>query len=106
MSTAQGDRKSDIEGTPMGGGPVKGAKELTGGYLNYMFIVINLLLAWFGWFVALCSIIALQHRYRKDGDDINPDVNGWLPSEGNLAGFAINSGYPALPGSRLIRFEW
>lgn len=90
----------------MGGGPIKGAKELTGGYLNYAFIVGNLALAWFGWFIALCSISALQHQYKKGASSINTGVNGWLPTEGNFAGFAINSGYPALPPNRILRFEW
>ena len=106
MSTAPGDRKSDVEGTPMGGGPIKGAKEVTGGYLNYAFIVGNLVLAWFGWFLAMCAISALQHEYSNNSEGVNPDLNGWLPSEGVFAGFAINSGYPALPPNRLLRFEW
>jgi len=89
----------------MGGGPVKGAKEVTGGYLNYAFIVGNLVLAWFGWFLAMCSISALQHQYSNNPEGVNPELNGWA-AEGVFAGFAINSGYPALPPNRLLRFEW
>ena len=113
MSTAPGDRKSDIEGTPMAGGP-KGAAELTGGYMNYMFIVLNIAVAWLGWILLLASIIALQHQFNSD-QDIAPDTNNWYrldkdigsdPSVHTFAGYAINSGYPALQPGRLLRFEW
>ena len=114
MSTAPGDRKSDVEGTPGAGGP-KGAAELTGGYMNYVFIILNIALAWLGWILLLASIIALQHQFNKD-QNINPDANNWLQlgkDGGNaaaeyftFAGFAINSGYPALQPGRILRFEW
>lgn len=111
MSTAPGDRKSDIEGTPGAGGP-KGAAELTGGYMNYVFIILNIALAWLGWILLLASIIALQHQFNKD-QNINTDANNWLQlgkdPAGNyftFAGFAINSGYPALQPGKILRFEW
>lgn len=110
MSTAPGDRKSDIEGTPGAGGP-KGAAELTGGYMNYVFIVLNIALAWLGWILLLASIIALQHQFNKT-QDIEPDTNNWyqLQKDGGayhtFAGFAINAGYPALQPGRILRFEW
>ena len=114
MSTAPGDRKSDIEGTP-GAGGTKGAAELTGGYMNYVFIILNIALAWLGWVLLLASIIALQHQFNKD-QNINMDANDWLqlrkdqttmPNEYfTWAGFAINSGYPALQPGRILRFEW
>lgn len=117
MSTAPGDRKSDIEGTPGAGGP-KGAAELTGGYMNYVFIVLNLVLAWLGMLLVLASLAALQHQYNET-QDIASETNNWLvlqkdaaagtngaPVYHTFAGFAINSGYPALPPGRLLRFEW
>lgn len=116
MSTAAGDRKSDIEGTPGAGGP-KGAAELTGGYMNYVFIVLNIILAWLGMLLVLASLAALQHQINKD-QNIAPESNNWLVlgkdiTQGNptgtyhtFAGFAINSGYPALQPGRLLRFEW
>ena len=113
MSTAPGDRKSDVEGTPGAGGP-KGAAELTGGYMNYVFIILNIALAWLGWVLLLASIIALQHQFNKD-QNIEPQTNNWLQlaKDGGsqadyftFAGYAINSGYPALQPGRILRFEW
>lgn len=101
----------------MAGGP-KGAAELTGGYMNYVFVVLNLVLAWLGMLLVLASLAALQHQY-NDIQDIAPDTNNWLVLQKDLgateaggalyhtfAGFAINSGYPALQPGRLLRFEW
>ena len=114
MSTAADDRKSDIEGTPGAGGP-KGAAELTGGYLNYVFILLNTALAWLGMLLVLASLSALQHQYNKH-QNVEEYTNNWYMLQhdvtngaGNydtFAGFAINSGYPALPPGRLLRFEW
>jgi len=114
MSTAAGDRKSDIEGTPMAGGP-KGAAELTGGYMNYVFVVLNIILAWLGMLLVLASLAALQHQLNDENQNIAVESNNWyqLEKDGgnaapyhNFAGFAINSGYPALQPGRLLRFEW
>lgn len=118
MSTAPGDRKSDVEGTP-GAGGAKGAAELTGGYMNYVFIILNIALAWLGWVLLLASIIALQHQFNK-GQDIAEESNNWLKIEHDIpqggtindapyftfAGFAINAGYPALQPGKILRFEW
>ena len=109
MSTAADDRKSDVEGTPGSGGP-KGAAELTGGYLNYTFIILNTVLAWFGVFITIATLIALQHRYNKS-QNVEAETNDWYMLSGQtqvntFAGFAINSGYPALQPGKLLRFEW
>lgn len=94
----------------MGGGPVKGAAEITGGYLNYVFIVLNLLLAWLGWFLVLCSLSALQNQINKH-QDIQTTVNDFYTPFGangpdTFHSYAVNAGYPALPPGRLLRFEW
>ena len=100
----------------MAGGP-KGAAELTGGYMNYMFIVFNIILAWLGMLLVLASLAALQHQI-NDNQNIAPESNNWLRLDNSVsaanpngvyhtfAGFAINSGYPALQPGRLLRFEW
>ncbi|DBA75344.1 TPA: hypothetical protein ACH3X1_010613 [Trebouxia sp. C0004] len=109
MSAAADDRKSSVEGTPMGGGPVKGAAEITGGYLNYTFIVLNLILSWLGFFLVLCSLSALQNQINKH-QDIQTNVNDFYVSQTrgpeNFHAYAVNAGYPALPPGRLLRFEW
>ena len=110
MSAAADDRKSSVEGTPMGGGPVKGAAEITGGYLNYTFIVLNLILSWFGFFLMLCSLSALQNQINKH-QDIQTNVNDFYTPFGangpdSFHSYAVNAGYPALPPGRLLRFEW
>lgn len=108
MSAAADDRKSSVEGTPMGGGPVKGAAEITGGYLNYTFIVLNLILSWFGFFLVLCSLSALQNQINKH-QDIQTSVNNFYVSQSgpdDFHAYAVNAGYPALPPGRLLRFEW
>ncbi len=94
----------------MGGGPVKGAAEITGGFLNYTFIVLNLVLSWFGWLLVLCSLSALQNQINNH-QDIQTNVNKfYLPSGANsydsFHSYAVNAGYPALPPGRLLRFEW
>ena len=109
MSAAEDVRKSDVEGTP-GKGGVSGSAELTGGYLNYVFVVLNILLFWLGWLLVLCSIIALQHQINKS-QDINTDVNNFYQMQGDTSpdtfhSFAVNAAYPALPPGRLLRFEW
>ena len=109
MSAAEDVRKSDVEGSVGGGGP-KGAAELTGGFLNYTFVVLNLLLSWLGWFLALCAIIALQHQINKS-QDINTDANNFYVEQGQTSpdtfhSYAVNAAYPALPPGRLLRFEW
>lgn len=109
MSSAEDVRKSDVEGTP-GAGGVKGSAELTGGYLNYVFVVLNVLLSWLGWLLALCSIIALQHQINKEQDNINPAANYFYPTQTGgvdvFHSYAVNAAYPALPPGRLLRFEW
>ena len=108
----------------MGGGPTKGAAELTGGALNYTFIVLNLILSWLGWLLVLASLAALQNQINKH-QDVQTPTNNFYRYHGVVANgvftnkdqvepldvdtfhsYAVNAGYPALPPGRLLRFEW
>lgn len=86
----------------MGGGPVKGAAELTGGYVNYCFIVFNLIFAWVLWVCLLGTLSAFQNRINNNQ---NVGVSTWHYS-GEFGSYAIDGGYPALQPGRLLRFEW
>lgn len=104
MSAAKADRQSDIEGVPMGGGPVKGAASLTGGALNYTFIIFNLLAVWLAWALLLGSLSAFQNRLNHS-QAYSPT---WRVTDGSddFSSYTINSGHPALQPGRLLRFEW
>lgn len=55
------------QGGAGGGGGHKrpGAVEATGGYVNYVLYVLDLALAWFGWFITMCGLSAAQHYVKK-----------------------------------------
>ena len=48
-----------------GGHKRPGAVAATGGYTNYLLYVIDLALAWFGWFITMCGLSAAQHYVKK-----------------------------------------
>ena len=43
----------------------QGAVAATGGRINYILYVVDLAIAWFGWFITMCGLSAAQHYVKK-----------------------------------------